>query len=758
MADQPEATPGAGVRQPGRRAVLAIVAFGVFVAADDLTVVTTMLRPIIGDLGIVLPDGLDDAAWIVNAYLIAFVAVMPFMGRLSDILGRRRVYIAAFTLFLAGSIIIPMSNSFGPFLFGRVLTALGGGAMVPIGMAVVADIYPEGRRAKALGILGGIETLGWVWGPLYGAMLVRFLTWRWQFYLNIPLAIFGIVAAWWALQAFDKPTTRKRLDWVGAATLTVTLVALNIALLGSAEIQSVTGLDELTGRSSFDLRWLYLVALVAGAWFIRSQRSSDDPLIDFRLFQGRNLSSAVAINFLVGAALIIAMVDVPLFVNVVELDVERSAVISGWVLSALTAAMAISSYVGGQITERTWYRPPVIAGLIGATVASLLMGFTWNVDTPYLTMAWQLGLLGLGLGLVTAPTSAAVVDAAPPDRRGTAASLVVVLRLMGLAVGLSGLTAYGLWRFNELRGTLDLPPLGDPGYQDALTTAQAELTTSALAETFIAAAGFAAIALAVAFFMRRRERPPDPDATAPLARTAPDPATQGAAMTTPNDPSNFITRNATAIVGALVLVTLLSLLVSLLMFGRVNDTEDQLAAIQGEITDTRAEIEQLRGGVALFSSQATLLQNQLGELAPSVTAGLDEAVAGLTEFETSTILFDVPINETIPIATEVVLNRTLQVPISTLLPIDQTIETTITINGPFGIDIPLDITVPLALELPIDLDVSIPVDETIPINTSIPVNLSVPIEVEVQGTELAKLASSLREGLISLRDVLAGLG
>jgi EmrB/QacA subfamily drug resistance transporter len=715
-----------------------------------------MLRPIITDLGIVLPDGLDDAAWIVNAYLIAFVSVMPFMGRLSDVVGRRRVYIAAFALFLVGSIIIPLSDTFAPFLVGRVLTALGGGAMVPIGMAVVADVYAPGRRARALGILGGVETLGWVWGPLYGAMLVRFLDWRWQFWLNIPLALFGIAAAWWALRAFDRPSSHNRLDWVGAATLTVTLVSLNLALLGAAEIQSVSGLDELTGASSFDFRWLYPVAAIAAVWFFRSQRNSDDPLIDFSLFGGRNLTSAVTINFLVGAALVIAMVDVPLFVNVVELDLERSAVISGWVLSALTAAMAISSYLGGRITERTWYRPPVVAGLLGATAAFVLMGFMWDVDTAYGTMAWQLGLLGFGLGLVTAPTSAAVVDAAPPDRRGTAASLVVVLRLVGLSVGLSGLTAYGLWRFNELRGTLDLPPLGDPGYQEAVERAQAEVTTSALAETFVAAAALVAIALVVAFLMRR-SRSPDPAATQPMQPATPGLTPQGAPMTETQS-TNLLSRNAALIVGALVAATLVSLLVTFLALGRVNDTQSQLDAIQTELTDTRAEIEQLRGGVALFSSQATLLQGQLADLAPTVTAGLDEAVAGLTQFETSTILFNVPINETIPIATEVVLDRTLQVPINTILPIDQTIETRIVIDGPFGIDVPLNITVPLTLDLPIDLNVAIPINETIPIDTSIPVNLSVPIEVEVAGTELATLASSLREGLISLRDVLAGLG
>ena len=200
-------------RRASPAATLAVVGFGIFIAADDLTVVTTMLRPIIGDLGIVLPDGLDDAAWIVNAYLVAYVAVMPFMGRLSDLLGRRRVYIGALSLFLAGSIVIPLTSSLGPFLVGRVMTALGGGALVPIGMAVVGDAYAEARRARALGTLGAIDTLGWVWGPLFGAFLVRFLSWEWQFYLNIPLALIGIAAAWWALSDEQAAGRPGKIDW-----------------------------------------------------------------------------------------------------------------------------------------------------------------------------------------------------------------------------------------------------------------------------------------------------------------------------------------------------------------------------------------------------------------------------------------------------------------------------------------------------------------------------------------------------------------
>ncbi|HUF97901.1 MAG TPA: MFS transporter, partial [Ilumatobacter sp.] len=488
------------------KAILAVVGFSVFVAADDLTVVSTMLRPIIGDLGLRLPDGLDDAAWVVNAYLIAFVAVMPLAGRLSDVIGRRLTFIGAYLIFMFGSIVIPLSTSldepFGWFLFGRVLTAIGGGAMVPVALAVVGDVYPERDRARALGTLGAIETMGWVWGPLYGAMLVRFLSWQWQFWLNIPLAAIGLVASWWALEGHDRPPVRRSIDWLGAVLLTTMLVSLNVALLGSAEIQSVSGLEELTGGGT-DTRWLYGVAAAALVAFVVHQRRADDPLISPDLFRGRNLQVALVVNFIVGAALVITMVDVPLFVNAVEVDLERSAVIAGWIMSSLTLAMAVASYIGGRITERTWYRPPLLVGIALSTGAFAWMGATWNADTSYLVFGIQLAMLGAGFGLTVAPTTSAVVNAAPPDQRGAAAGIVMVVRLLGFSVGLSALTAWGLGRFNALRSTIELPPIGSPTFQDELLAAQERLTAQAIAETFTAAAVVVAIGLAITFAMRR---------------------------------------------------------------------------------------------------------------------------------------------------------------------------------------------------------------------------------------------------------------
>ncbi|MBT8217423.1 MAG: MFS transporter [Acidimicrobiia bacterium] len=491
-------------RRPSPAVVMAAVAFGVFVAADDLTVVSTMLRQIIGDLEIPLPSGFDDAAWIVNSYLIAYVAVMPFMGRLSDLVGRRKVYVGALVVFLAGSLWIPFTTSLGWFIAARVLTAIGGGAMVPVALAVIGDLYEEDRRPRAYGILGAVDTIGWVWGPLFGAMLVRFLDWRWQFYLNVPLALIGIAVAWWALRDFDRPTARAAVDWPGAATLTVALVSLNIALLDTSEISVVTELSELAGVSSGSTTWLFGVAAVFFVAFWLIERRRANPIIDPALFRARNFTAGVGVNFLVGAVLIIAMVDVPLFVNlVVETSLLDAAVMSGWVLSGLTAAMALTSYLGGIATERTWYRPVIIAGLIVTSVGFLVVGSAWDAEVTAWTMAWQLVILGAGFGLVTAPTNSAVVDAAPADQLGTAAGLVIVSRLMGLAVGLSGLTAWTLFRFDRLRQGLDLPAIGDPGYQDALEAAQAEITAQALTETFLFAAAVVVVAVVVALALQR---------------------------------------------------------------------------------------------------------------------------------------------------------------------------------------------------------------------------------------------------------------
>ena len=759
----------ADLRRPASpRAVLIAVGFSVFVAADDLTVVTTMLRPIINDLGLTLPDGLDDAAWIVNVYLIAFVSVMPLAGRLSDVIGRRRLFAIAWAFFLVGTIVIPLSSTMTPFLVGRVLTAIGGGAMVPVALAVVGEVFDEQRRARALGTLGAIETMGWVWGPLYGALLVRFLSWRWQFWLNIPFTVIGFALTWWALAGHDaarelrnEHVKERKVDWTGAVLLSATLIVLNLGLLGNAEIQSVVGLEDLQGGSGFDFRLLLPVAVLLGGLFWWHQRSADDPLIAPAFFASRNLRIALFVNLLVGAALIVAMVDVPIFVNAIEIDLERSAVLSGWVLASLTAAMTLSSWLGGRLTETLQAKWPTLLAMVAATVALLWMGFTWAPDLSYVTAAVQLAVLGAGLGLTFAPTTATVVAASPAHQRGAAAAIVMIVRLIGLSVGLAALTAWALSRFNTLRRDIELPPINDPTFTEAVTEASARLTADAISETFLAAGALTALGIFVALAMRANSHSSPQETTMETSQT-PQPAVASSSDTSVN-------KAVLAIAGIALLGTIAALALVVFSLRSARSDLDQVRAELATTQEDLARVEQGAAGSAIVSTQVLELTRQLADLEPQISEGLNEAITELENFSNSTLEFNVAIDRTVEIDTEITIDRDFQFPINETieinqtLPINQTVDTTIEIDTGLGFEVPVDVSVPvdvdvpILVDVPISLDVDVPINETVPVNAEIPINLDVPIEIDIAETELQTLADQLALGLRNIQEVVGDL-
>lgn len=212
---------------------------------------------------------------------------------------------------------------------------------------------------------------------------------------------------------------------------------------------------------------------------------------------------------------------------------------------------------------------------------------------------------------------------------------------------------------------------------------------------------------------------------------------------------NFVNRNAASLVITLGVCLVLAFGIIAVLFSRLASVDTRLDRISEDLA--RVEI-----GAGLFASQVTGLQGQLSELAPGVGDGLDAAVKGLESFRSSTIEFDVTIDEEIPIDAQVVLDRTLEVPIQATFPIDQVVDTTITIAGPFDTEIPLDVTVPIQLEIPVDLVVPISINEIVPISAEVPVNLTVPIAVDVGQTELVSLADALADGLEAFRGLIAG--
>ncbi len=468
-------------------ALLAVVAAGVFLAALDQTVVMTALPSMMTDLRIPLSQ-LDQAAWIVTGYFLGYTVAMPLMGRVSDIYGHFRIYALALLIFAAGSAAAALSPNLAWLVAARLVQAIGGGALLPVAMAIVAGVLPENRRAVALGILGGVAEAGGVLGPLYGGLITQHWGWPWIFWVNIPLGMAVLV-----LLAVLRPATQRRsarVDYRGGALLGVSLACLTLALARQ-------------GGQALPL--YYTAPLSAGAalsfaLFLVRESRTQSPLLRLSLFKDLALAGANVTNLLVGAALIIILVNVPLMADTI---LGQPALEGGLRLMRLTAAMAVGAPLGGWLCHRFGSRAPAVLGLALSASALFLMS-RWGLDIADPDMTVHLVLGGLGLGLVIAPVATTVVSSVAEGERATAASLVTVMRMIGMMVGLSALSAWGMGRFQTLAGDVSVSALlsTDPEALAALTDAALRL----FREFFLTAMALSLLAILPALAMRRRNR------------------------------------------------------------------------------------------------------------------------------------------------------------------------------------------------------------------------------------------------------------
>ncbi|MFO8036580.1 MAG: MFS transporter [Anaerolineales bacterium] len=499
---------------------VALIAVPIFIGALDLTVVSAVLPHVLLDLELPFQTGMDDAAWIVSGYLLAYSVSMTFMGRLSDLYGRRRVYLAALVIFGIGSYLAAVAHTWPTrlvlrvyYLFARgrpdisflslyvliaarMIQAFGAGTMVPVGMAMVGDIFPSGRRARPLGVIAAVDTAGWVVGHLYGGIIVRF--WRWQtiFWLNLPICAVAFLLIWFLLQEVKQTQDAGKMDWTGAALIALSLTLLNIALGSGAEGSGAAALDELQGLPPYVLP-VALISLVILGIFIWWQGRVKHPLIELSLFKTKHYLPASLTNFLIGIALFIAIANVPLFINsLIATSAEQGAWESGWMLSSLTVPMALAAVPGGWITDKRGYRFPSLVGLMMAVVGFGLMT-SWTQDVTYPTMALHLVFTGVGFGLTMAPVAAAVINASPAEHRGTSSALVIIFRLVGMTIGVSGITTFGLRRSEVLSVKL----LSDAPDAAELARVGVEMTERVISETFIIAGAIISLALIPALFL-----------------------------------------------------------------------------------------------------------------------------------------------------------------------------------------------------------------------------------------------------------------
>lgn len=535
----------AGTRPLNRWLVIAVICIPVFVGSLDLTVLSAFLPELIVDLELPPQTGLDDAAWILTGYLLAYTIGMAITGRLSDLIGRRPVYAICLTLFIVGSILVATAHTWPTetlyrfyrrmgerpdiayvelqmLIFGRIVQALGAGALVPVSLALVGDMFPANKRARPLGFIGAMDTLGWVLGHLYGGLAVNFFyrneswfaetfanlglnwpvpDWRTLFWINVPLTIFALVATLWATRNVPMQRVKGGFDFTGAALIILALTALNIGLGANIDTSNVTDFENASVLPTYAAP-LVTVAVISLLLFVLVEARVKSPLFNLKLFRQRNISAGLFTNLIIGYCLFIGLVVVPILVNVRLEDstqLRDAALEVGLLLSTLTVPMALAAVPGGWLSEIIGQRWTIVAGLGMAAVGFAFVWLTWNIDIDTLTISIQMALVGVGLGLTFSPISAAVINTAPDSERGSASALVIILRLVGMTISVSSLTAFALQRVNGLVGA----EFADAGVDArALANAYATVTVDVLGELGLLGAILCVVAIVPALMIR----------------------------------------------------------------------------------------------------------------------------------------------------------------------------------------------------------------------------------------------------------------
>jgi EmrB/QacA subfamily drug resistance transporter len=475
------------------RLIFAALLLVLLLASLDQTIVSTALPTIVGDLG-----GVSHLSWVVTAYLLASTIVAPLYGKLGDLYGRKLVLQVAITLFLVGSALCGISQNMPELIAFRALQGLGGGGLMVTTTATIGDLVPPRDRGRYQGYFGGVFGVATVIGPLIGGFFVDHLSWRWIFYINLPIG--GIALAVIAIAFHARPDRVQRsIDYVGAALLAGGLSAIVL----------FTSLGGTTyAWTSPQMLVLAVLGAVLLVLFVFAELRAAEPILPMTLFENRTFSVTSAIGFIVGVALFGSITYLPLYLQIVK---GYTATGSGLLLTPMMGGVLITSITSGNIISRTGrYRPFPIIGTAIAAVAIFLLS-RLAVSTPIWLAALYLFVLGLGLGMVMQVLVLAAQNAVPYKLLGVATSGSTLFRQIGGSIGVS---IFGAIFANQLAAELadrlppgvHVPAAANPAVIHQLPASvkqpYIEAFTVALHPVFLAAAGFAVAAFLLTWLLR----------------------------------------------------------------------------------------------------------------------------------------------------------------------------------------------------------------------------------------------------------------
>ncbi|HXF58699.1 MAG TPA: MDR family MFS transporter, partial [Candidatus Saccharimonadales bacterium] len=405
---------------PTRRKLLVMlgVMLALFLAALDQTIVATALPRIVQDF-----HGLEHLSWVIAAYLLASTVVVPIYGKLSDLYGRKPFILSAIVLFLIGSVLSGLSRNMLELVIFRAIQGLGGGAIFANAFAVVGDLYPPAERGRWQGLLGGVFGLSSIIGPTLGGWLTDHASWRWNFFINIPVGIVAFVAVGALLPHIDPDRKERSIDYAGALLLTGSLVSLLLGLIwgGTQYPWSSPVILGLLGGSAVGFLGFGLV-----------ERRAADPVLPLSLFQNPIFSVSIAALFFVGIGMFGSIVFIPLFAQLV---LGADATHSGTILTPLTLAFVASSVFSGQVVSRTGrYKAIAVGGLALATVALFVMS-RMTAETTAGSLIARMVATGLGIGATMPVFTLAVQNAFGHEKLGIATASTQLFRSIGATVG-----------------------------------------------------------------------------------------------------------------------------------------------------------------------------------------------------------------------------------------------------------------------------------------------------------------------------------
>lgn len=427
---------------PSTRRGLTVVGIllATFLAAMEATIVATAMPTIVRDLG-----GLSLYGWVGAAYILASTVAVPLYGKLSDLYGRKPVLLFGLVTFLAGSVACGLSTSIYVLIAARALQGVGAGAVQPVSMTIIGDLFTIEERARIQGIFGAAWGIAGVAGPLLGALLVSTLGWRWVFWINVPV---GIAAALILARVyFDEetgPRAKPRIDFLGAG------------LLGSAAVCILLGAGG-HGRSSMPLLIVAAGAIVA---FVLVEQRAAEPVVPLKLLQERDIALALLSTVLLGAAMGGSVNYLPLFVQGV---LGKSPTAAGGAITPMLVGWPIAAITAGRFLRKTGPRPPVVGGSMFAAVGMLLLLWNGLRANPSLFLLYvSMFILGVGMGLTTTSLVVTLQANAPYRERGVVTALTMFCRLLGSALGVGVIGAVLVRGLSETLDEKRIATLLDP--------------------------------------------------------------------------------------------------------------------------------------------------------------------------------------------------------------------------------------------------------------------------------------------------------